>query len=118
MTIKNALASVAVKDIKASIPWYTRLFGRLADSNPIPEVAEWRFPDGGWLQVYAGPERAGGCSFTLAVSNLEEEQHRLATVGINTGKQVKAAKVKTIMIKDPDGNSIAFAEPIDQQRAS
>ena len=76
MAIRNALASMAVKDLKLSVSWYEKLFGRPADSTPMPEVAEWKFPGGGWLQVYAGPERAGGSSCTLAVSNLDEESER------------------------------------------
>jgi len=40
MTIKNALASVAVKDLSSSVPWYEKLFGRAADSTPMAEVAE------------------------------------------------------------------------------
>jgi predicted enzyme related to lactoylglutathione lyase len=84
MTIKNAFASVAVKDLKAAGQWYEKLFGRPADSKPMSEVAEWKFPGGGWLQVYALPERAGGCSFTLAVSNLDDEHSKLKKLGIDT----------------------------------
>jgi predicted enzyme related to lactoylglutathione lyase len=51
MTIENALASVAVKDLKAAAAWYEKLFGRPADSTPMPEVAEWKFGRGGFTQV-------------------------------------------------------------------
>ena len=61
MTINNALASVAVKDIKAAVQWYEKVFGRPVDSTPMPKLAEWNFPSGGWLQVYVLPERAGSC---------------------------------------------------------
>jgi hypothetical protein len=59
MPIRNAIASVAVKNVRAASQWYERLFGRPADSKPMPEVAEWKFERGGWLQVYQLPERAG-----------------------------------------------------------
>lgn len=72
MSIENVLASVAVKDIKAASAWYEKLFGR-AGSTPMPDLAEWRFPRGGWLQVYQLPERAGHGSFTLAVSDFAAE---------------------------------------------
>ena len=65
MTIKNALASVAVKDIDAAVRWYAKVLARPADSTPLPELAEWKFPGGGGLQVYALPERAGSCSCIL-----------------------------------------------------
>ena len=43
MSIRNALASVPVKDLESSIGWYERLFGRRPDSRPMHEVAEWKF---------------------------------------------------------------------------
>ena len=75
MSIINAIASVAVRDLNSAIKWYESLFLK-APSQPMPEVAEWSFERGGWLQVYQLPERAGSGSFTLAVSNLEEEVAR------------------------------------------
>ena len=110
MTIRNAFASVAVRDFSKSVRWYEHLFGRPADSSPVPQVAEWKFTDGGGLQVYAGMERAGGCSFTLTVSDLNEERGMLAKMGIAMDDRASTGTIKTIMIKDPDDNSIAFAE--------
>ena len=71
MTIDNAIASLAVKDLQAAVSWYEGVLGRPADSTPMPEVAEWKFPRGGWLQVYQLPERAGAGSCTLAVAALD-----------------------------------------------
>ena len=81
MTISNALASVAVKDIKAAVQWYAKVVGRPADATPMPELAEWKFQMGGWLQVYALPERAGSCSCTLVVSDIDSEATRLKEAG-------------------------------------
>jgi hypothetical protein len=117
MSIENALASLAVKDLGASAEWYERLFQRPADSRPMPEVAEWKFPRGGWLQVYQLPERAGKGSCTLAVSDLASTVQHVASLGIDTSQQPSGAQVKTLMIRDPDGNSIAFAETIDRSMA-
>ena len=80
----------------------------------MPEVAEWKFPRGGWLQVYQLPERAGHGSFTLAVSDIEEAVAHAQKLGIDTSNQSSGAMVKTLMIVDPDGNSIAFAEALDK----
>ena len=77
MAIDNALASVAVHEIKAATQWYAKVIGRPADATPMPELAEWKFPGGGWLQVYALPEQAGSCSCTLTVSNIDLERTRL-----------------------------------------
>jgi len=116
MPIINAIASVAVRDLNTAIKWYEALF-RKAPTMPMPEVAEWSFERGGWLQVYQLPERAGAGSCTLAVSNIEEEVARLKKLNIDTCHRTSTEKVKTLMIKDPDGNSIALAEATDPSLA-
>lgn len=110
MAIMNALASMPVTDLRAACGWYRRLLGRVADSTPMPQVAEWKFERGGWLQVYHSPERAGFGSVTLAVSSLDEQIAHLQEIGIEAGPPMISATVKVVMIKDPDGNSIALAE--------
>jgi hypothetical protein len=117
MSINNAIASVAVKDMRVAVPWYEALLGRKADSAPMPEVAEWKFPGGGWLQVYQLPQRAGGGSVTLAVSDIDEVTAHLERLGIDTSQRPSSAKVKTLMIVDHDGNHIAFAQAIDPTMA-
>lgn len=113
MTIENAIASLAVRDLDASVAWYEALLGRPPDSRPMAELAEWKFAGGGWLQVYRGAERAGGGSVTLAVSGLEDQRAALEALGLDAGEPILGEKVKVLMVKDPDGNSIAFAEALD-----
>ena len=38
---------------------------------------------------------------------------RIEALGIDTGERPSNARVKTLMISDPDGNHIAFAEPLE-----
>src|SRR5215218_3408874 len=109
MLIRNAIASLAVKNLNESRAWYERLFGRGPDSTPMAEVIEWKFERGGWLQVYQGPERAGKGSVTLAVDSIDETAKYLAEIGLDSSKRSERDKVRTIMIADLDGNSIAFA---------
>ena len=116
MTIENALASLAVKDIDASVQWYEKVLGRSADSTQMPGLAEWKFHGGGWLQVYALPERAGSCSCTLTVSDIDLEAARLNKLGVAAGAQMGEA-IKVFMVKDPDGNSTAFAQAQGVSRA-
>ncbi|CAN5409182.1 VOC family protein [soil metagenome] len=117
MSVINALASVAVRNLGLSIRWYEELLGRAADSVPMSEVAEWEFERGGWLQVYQNKERAGTGAVTLSVDKLDEQVDHLRRIGIEPGKQTTSKKVKVVMIKDPDGNSIAFAEALDPRMA-
>jgi hypothetical protein len=117
MAIQNALASIAVKDLKAATEWYGRLLRRSPDSTPMPEVREWKFERGGWLQVYALPQRAGGGSCTLAVDDIDEMVAHARKLGIDTSKTTSTAQVKTLMVVDPDGNHIAFAQALDDSMA-
>ncbi len=110
MEIRNVLASVAVKNLAAATTWYEKVFQRPPDSTPMPEVAEWK---GGWLQVYQLPERAGNCSCTFAVDDVDRTVTHLKKLGVDTGEMMKSEKAKVIMIKDPAGNSLAFAQALD-----
>src|SRR5450432_2836598 len=104
MSIENALASVAVRDLKTAARWYENLLGRAADSDTMPRVREWKFPRGGWLQVYELPERAGSCSCTLVVSDFEEQLRKLRDMGVDTGQQSDGPGIRVVMVTDPDGN--------------
>jgi hypothetical protein len=117
MTITNALASLAVRDLPASSRWYENLLG--PGSRPMDEVVEWHMDRGGGLQLYAGPERAGQGSCTLIVSDIDEMADRLRSSGLFANAEpVRHERVDTIMIKDPDGNSIAFSQPKDERLVS
>lgn len=116
MSIDNALASVAVRDLDAAAAWYARLLGT-EGRRPMPEVAEWTFPRGGGLQVYKGADRAGNCSFTLAVSDLDEQVAKLVAMQVDVGNQTATTRVRTVMVRDPDGNSIAIAQALDPSLA-
>lgn len=117
MSFENAIASVAVRDLKASAKWYERLLGRPADSHPMAEVFEWKFPRGGWLQVYELPERAGATSCTLAVTDFEEQLRKLKEMEVNTDLESSGEKARVVMVTDPDGNHLAIAQALDPTMA-
>ena len=113
MSIDNALASLPVRDVEAAADWYARLLEQ-PPTRPMDEVAEWKFDGGGGLQVYQAPERAGGGSATLAVSGIDTQAEALQALGLEADV-VGNERVRTLMVRDPDGNSIAFAEAIDPE---
>ena len=49
------------------------------------------------------------CSCTSTVSDIDLEPSRLEKLGVATGSKM-GDQVKVFMVKDPDGNSIAFAQ--------
>jgi hypothetical protein len=116
MTVTNAFAGLAVRDLEVSKKWYETLLGQ--GSQPMAEVVEWQLEQGGGLQVYAAPERAGQSSCTLIVGDIDEIAQQLQASGLAADvKPARNDRVETVMIKDPDGNSIAFAMPKDQTLA-
>lgn len=111
MSVQNALASVAVTDLSTATSWYERVL-EAPPTRPMAEVAEWHFEGGGGLQVYLLPERAGACSATLTVDDLDSHAAKLRGLNITTNRLPENASFKVLMIKDPDGNSIALAQPM------
>ena len=55
MPIEHVLAVVPVSDLEKSQRWYSSLFGRPADNNPMPTLVEWQVVPGAWVQVFNDP---------------------------------------------------------------
>ncbi|KUI28958.1 glyoxalase [Mycobacterium sp. IS-1742] len=105
MTIDHLLAVVPVSDVDESRRWYTSLFGRDADNNPMPTLVEWQVRPGSWVQVFADPDRAGSGLLNLAVDDLEAHVAEVGSRGIEAEPIVDAAKgVRLAALTDPDGN--------------
>ena len=107
--IHNALAGIAVRDLKVAREYYSRIIGRPPDHEPRPELLEWQFPGGGALQVFLNPEgdRAGKCSVTLVVDDLQSEKDRVG----QAGKETHTELVDTLILRDPEGNQVVLAQP-------
>ncbi|WP_405060837.1 VOC family protein [Kribbella sp. NBC_01505] len=105
--VEHVLAVVAVSDIKASTSWYTKLFGREPDNNPMPNLVEWQVTGNGWVQVTEAPEHAGHSFLNLAVSDLDEGVREVRELGVETGEIIEANKgVRLCPITDPDNNQL------------
>ena len=112
MSIVNVLAGIPVRDIRNAIAWYGTLLGRAPDSQPMPNLAEWRFEDGGWLQVFLDAERSGRGSVTFADDDLVARHDALVRRGSASPVQ-EADKTRLIVTADPDGNRLVFATSKD-----
>jgi glyoxylase I family protein len=105
--VDYVLAVLAVSDIKEGQSWYTKLFGRGPDNNPMPNLIEWQVTDGGWVQVTEDRQRAGNGMLNLAVSDIEEGAREVREMGIAAGEIINANKgVRLCAITDPDSNKI------------
>lgn len=108
MSVNNALAGVAARDLKASAKWYEQLIGS-PGKQPMEEVFEWTLPGGGVLQVLEDAERAGSSSLTLSVTDLGGHVSGLPAQGVEIGDRTKSDQVNTAIVKDPDGNQAVLA---------
>jgi predicted enzyme related to lactoylglutathione lyase len=107
--IDHMLAVIPVADLTISADWYERLFDAAPTNRPMPNLAEWRLTDSGWVQVFVDDEHAGGTFFNLAVSDLDEYVKRLRERGLAPGDIQDATKgVRISTIVDPDGNTLSF----------
>lgn len=109
MAIDHVLAVVPVSDIDKSRDWYSSLFGRSADNNPMPTLVEWQVLPGAWVQVFSDPERAGSGLLNFAVDDLDRHLAQVRERGLDPGEIVDANKgVRLSTVTDPDGNTIRF----------
>src|SRR5688500_11531220 len=110
MAIVNALAGIMVSDLAAAAAWYEQLLDRPADSRPMEGLAEWRLPDGGWIQVFHDETRAGLSLVTFMVSDRDAELAELKAKGILVDATTTSDYVKTATLTDPSGNRVVFAQ--------
>jgi catechol 2,3-dioxygenase-like lactoylglutathione lyase family enzyme len=105
----NVMAALAVNDISAASTWYTKLLGRGPTEMPMAGVLEWEFPGGGWLQIFAKPERAGHGSVTIMEDDIDTRIASLQTAHIRIDKERSSDQTDIAIVIDPDGNQIVFA---------
>jgi catechol 2,3-dioxygenase-like lactoylglutathione lyase family enzyme len=108
--ITHLIAGVPVSDLDAGIDWYTRFFGRDPDLRAGDEIL-WDVDEHATLFIEPDAARAGTGRITLCVTRLDALLERLAFQRIEHGPiESYSDGVRHVMIPDPDGNAIAFAE--------
>jgi catechol 2,3-dioxygenase-like lactoylglutathione lyase family enzyme len=116
--ITHLFAGVWVSDLDAGIDWYTRFFGRPPDLRLGDEIM-WEIDEHGRLFIQPNAAHSGAGRITLAVTGLDALLDGLAVRGIEHEPiETYSNGVRHVDIPDPDGNSIAFAEPPDGMGAS
>lgn len=110
MQVNTVMAGLAVSDMEQSKDWYATFFGRAADYQPMPILAEWHTPEP--VQIVHDTERAGHSILTLEVP---DARRALADLAARGGPQVDldtttSKHVLLATVTDPDGNSITVVE--------
>lgn len=105
--VDHVLAVLAVSDLDRARAWFTGLFGRAPDNNPMESLIEWQVRDGGWVQITEDADRAGHGLLNLAVPDLDEAVREVRDRGLEPGEIVEANKgVRLCPVPDPDGNAV------------
>ena len=75
----------------------------------MPNLAEWRLTENGWVQVFVDGDRAGRSFFNIAVDDFEKHLEGLRDRDFTPGAVQDATKgVRISTIEDLDGNTINF----------
>jgi catechol 2,3-dioxygenase-like lactoylglutathione lyase family enzyme len=116
--ITDLFAGVPVSDLDANIDWYTRFFGRPPDCRVGDEIL-WEIDAHAWLFIEPNAAQAGAGRITLAVAGLDAPLERLSARRIEHEPiETYSNGVRHVNVPDPDGNTIAFAEPPDATNTS
>lgn len=109
----NVLAGLAVTDIDESIAWYSRLFGRGPDMEPVPGIAEWVLTSGGIVQLVNRPATAGRGFARLEVADLDQSVRILQDRGLAPAEVGEIEDViRFADYTDPSGNEISIVEAL------
>ncbi len=118
MAITEFFAGIAVADFGSMLAWYERLMGKPPDFFPQEGEAVWRVTEHAWIYVVAtrhegAAGRAGKALLTILVDDLDDQVAQLAARGHPPGLiDVIAGSVRRVVIADPEGNRITFAQPL------
>ena len=66
MSIQTVFAHISCGDLKTSLPWYEKLFGKPPIRQPMPGLAEWQFTDSAEVQLFEDKTHAGYSTLTPA----------------------------------------------------
>lgn len=106
--IRRLLAQCTVADLERAEKWYTGLFDRGPDANPMAGLLEWHLGDGFGLQVWSEPGRAGRSTVVLYDTDLDAVASHAATVGIAHDGPQSGGGARILPLTDPDGNRVVF----------
>ncbi len=110
MAIATALSSVAVSNLAEAKTFYSNLFGRGPDQEPMPTLAQWDIENGGGVQVVAQSKGSGSSMVTLLVTDFDGFMQELEAKGVEHGEVIDGVISRVTQTRDPAGNVITFAE--------
>jgi hypothetical protein len=111
MAIEKVFAHVSCSDLERSKAWYSILFGRKPDAEPMQHLAEWHHGQCAGMQLFGDTSKAGKSTVTLMVTGLRDEYQRLAAGDLHPGDVESGDQVSLVRLRDPDDNVVVLAQP-------
>jgi predicted enzyme related to lactoylglutathione lyase len=108
MTYTSVLAQSTVADLSTAEPWYSALFDRGPDARPMDGLLEWQVTNGGGVQLWLEPGRAGSSTVVLTADDLDTTATRLAASGMANGGPEPGGGARLLRLVDPDGNRVVI----------
>ncbi|MAR56599.1 MAG: glyoxalase/bleomycin resistance/dioxygenase family protein [Rickettsiales bacterium] len=109
MKLTAVYANVSCRNPERSIAWYSALFDRAPDAQPMQGLSEWHWQGAGF-QLFVNPGHAGHCTLTLFVHDLQAEAARFKSSLITPAPIEQADYVDIMRLLDPDENLVVLAE--------
>ena len=109
MTFTHVFAQSTVSDLAAAERWYSALFGRGPDANPMEGLLEWHLTADAGVQVWSEADRAGRSTVVLRSDDLDAAAARLAESGIEHGGPQAGGGARILELSDPDGNRVVVS---------
>lgn len=84
---------------------------------PHDTEAVWQLTASGAIYVVQDSQRAGNGLLTVAVDDLNAYEKQLRQAGLAFDEQVAGQAPRRLLVRDPDGNTLAFFEDSPQPAA-
>lgn len=109
MSNERFFAVICTADLERATIWYSKLFGRTPDRQPMSSLSEWH-GDGG-LQLLERADGAGKGFLTLMVDDIEAARTEIQSRGLEVGAKQVGDVAGIAQLRDPDGNTVTLAAP-------
>ena len=113
MAASRLLAQMTVADLDRATAWYSIVFDREPDANPMDGLVEWHLAATFGVQLWADPDRAGKSAMVIDVSDLDALATRLTEHEIAHSGIENVTESRILPVTDPEGNQILFTGPFN-----
>jgi hypothetical protein len=108
MSLDHLFAGLRVREFAEARKWYERLLGE-PTFFPHATEAVWTLAEGRSLAVVEDADRAGHCTVTIFVDDLDARVAEIAARGLDPDERLTYSNgVRKTVYRDPDGNELGF----------